>query len=73
MTSIDAANVIETELQNALKSLVDAITNFLNDNNISDSITTALDVTNKNFVEFFGKIKIFIENSFNYVEKFFNQ
>ena len=73
MTSIDAANVIETELQNALKSLVDAITDFLNGDKIAESIKTSLDVTNNNFVEFFGKIKIFIENSFNYVEKFFNE
>ena len=73
MTSIDAANVIETELQNALKSLVDAITDFLNGDKIAESIKTALDVTNTNFVEFFGKIKNFIEKSFNYVEKFFNE
>jgi hypothetical protein len=54
-----------------LKALVDAITTFLNEDKISKSIETSLDVTNKNFVEFFGKIKKFIENSFNYVEKFF--
>lgn len=71
MTSIDAANVIETELQNALKSLVDAITEFLNGDKIAESIKTSLDATNKSFVEFFNKCKNFIENSFIYVEKFF--
>ena len=71
MTSIDAANVIETELQNALKSLVDAITEFLNGDKIAESIKTSLEATNKSFVEFFNKCKNFIENSFIYVEKFF--
>lgn len=73
MTSIDAAKIIQDELQDALKSLVDAITNFLNDNKISESITTALNVTNDNFQSFFDKCKIFIENSFQSVDKFFNE
>lgn len=73
MTSIDAANIIQDELQKSLKSLVDAITNFLNDNGISQSITTALNVTNDNFQSFFDKCKIFIEKSFQSVDKFFNE